>query len=111
MDTATADTQNLMILNCTDGDTKFSFDPDKPEDVARADRMITDMMRRGYSIFVEGKDGVLKRATRFDPKTREYILQDTVPAERAAKTRGRPPGRRVPARGSKVAAVGLTSGG
>src|SRR5271167_3602660 len=75
------------ILNVGDGDTKISFDKDKPQERDRACRIIQDMLRRGYAILVQAgeKDGrpIFYRATDFDPQTAEYIVAG-MPEEAAA---------------------------
>jgi hypothetical protein len=66
------------ILNVGAGDTKLSFDPSKPEEVARAGRLVKDMLRRGFAILIEvGQDDegpLYRRAKDFDENTHEYII-------------------------------------
>lgn len=66
------------ILNVGDGDTKLSFDPSKPEERARAAKVVAQMLRAGFSIMIEvdnGKDGkVFKRVKTFKPDVCEYII-------------------------------------
>jgi hypothetical protein len=68
----------LSILNVGEGDTKLSFDPDKPVERERASRIVTDMLKRGYAILIQvgEKDGepLYQRAKGFDPKTCEYLI-------------------------------------
>jgi hypothetical protein len=82
----------LSVLTVGDGDTRLTFDIDKPEERERACKIVTDMLRRGFAILVQTgvKDGkpVYTSATGFDPKTAEYIIAD-VPDEAV----GTPPKR------------------
>lgn len=75
----------LSILNVGEGDTKLTFDPDKPVERERAARIVTDMLRRGYAILIHAgeKDGepIYRRAKRFDPKTCEYLIDGLSEAE------------------------------
>lgn len=65
----------LSVLNCAAGDINIKFDKDDPKDVENARKMIQDMQRRGYIIFIQdGKE--TKRVDGFDPKTCEYILHE-----------------------------------
>ena len=68
----------IGILNVGAGDTKLTFDPKNPSEVARTSRIVKDMLRRGYALLIEiGKDekGEPKyaRAKDFDEKHCEYI--------------------------------------
>lgn len=66
-------TGELSVLNCNAGDINISFDGSNPLEVERAKRIIEDMLRRGYALFVQvGEE--LKKVKRFDPKTCEYII-------------------------------------
>lgn len=67
---------SLSVLNCGEGDIRVTLDPNNPLEVARAERIIGDMLRRGYLLFVDAGDGKLQRATGFDPTTKEYIIAD-----------------------------------
>lgn len=71
----------LGILNVGAGDTKLSFDPSNPKEAARAGKIVTDMIKRGYCILVQvgldsDGDPIFKRAKRFDEATSEYIIAD-----------------------------------
>ena len=107
---------DVSVLNCTAGDLTFSFDPADPLECARAERVVQDMLARGYLLFAR-VDEQLVRVTQFDPATSTYILADgpTV-APASAETpaapkpkRGRP--RKVAAQGTPVTAIAPTSGG
>lgn len=104
----------LSILNVGDGDTKLTFDPDKPAERERAKRIVTEMLRRGYTIVVrmEGGDGDpwYTRVQAFDPATCEYVIEGLSKAEEAeiADTlhpkKGRPK-KRVPAMSAPAVAI------
>ena len=96
---------SLAILNVGEGDTKITFDKDKPGELERARRVVADMLKLGYAILVhvgETKGGKPKyrRATGFDPKHDEYIVTDA-PAE---------PVQRVPVT-ARAVAVSRSAGG
>lgn len=120
---------SLAILNVGTGDTKLSFDKEKPEERERACRIVMDMLKRGFAILVEvqvGDETLYRRAKAFDPETCEYIVAGdpesetelelhpdvTPPAapERTGK-RGRGRTRRVPADGTKAVSVARSAGG
>ena len=121
----TAELGELSVLNVRQGDIKVSFNSSDPMEVERARRIVEDMLRRGYILFVEVK-GKLRKATGFDPKTDEYILADGPlyasppmdepvddPEIPAPKRRGRPPGskNRASAKSTRATGVPPTSGG
>ena|SRR5436190_18980663 len=56
----------IDILNTGYGDFELRFDPDSPADVQKAKETITDMLKRGYAIFVE-HNGKTQRVRKFDP--------------------------------------------
>ena len=67
------------ILNVGAGDTKLTFDPSKPDEVARSAQIVKDMIRRGFVLLIEvGQDekgeAIYKRAHDFDESTAEYIV-------------------------------------
>jgi hypothetical protein len=120
----------VAILNCTDGDTRISFDSANPEEVERAKAVVEDMLKRGYCIAVVVGDK-MERVTGFDPEKSEYIVEKRVsalpplPASEpiqdfppSGAPEAPPPGRkakgskgRVPAKDAKAVAVGRTAGG
>ena len=42
----------IDVLNTGYGDFELRFDPNKPDEVQKAKETITDMLKRGYAIFV-----------------------------------------------------------
>ncbi len=68
----------LSVLNVGDGDTKYIFDPKKPEEVKRSKRVIEDMLKRGFVLLVQvgtrKGEPLYQRAKAFDPKRGEYIV-------------------------------------
>lgn len=120
-------TGQVGILNVGAGDTKLSFDPAKPKEVARAKRIITDMLRKGFAIFVEvGKDEkgpLYRRAVSFDESTAEYLIvgdpeeeTENVVTDQTPKTKGKSgkasrPTRRIAAEKTNAVAVSRTAGG
>lgn len=102
----------------------FSFDENDPQECARAERVIKDMLKRGYLLFARIKDKTV-RVMEFDAKTREYIIADgpessprdfdegdpKLKDSELKKHPGRPRNKRVPARGTPVTGVARTAGG
>jgi hypothetical protein len=108
----------LAILNVGKGDTKISFDKDKPEEMEKAKKIVMEMLRRGYAILVEAgeKNGkpLYLRATDFDPETCEYIVAGISDEERnvisnEVLTKGKK--RRVKAEDTKAVGVARSAGG
>lgn len=118
---------DVSVLNCGAGDMTFSFDKKDPQEAARAERVVTDMLKRGYLLFAKVK-GKLIRVKAFDAKTQEYIIADGPESQPAAAVsgkwmedpgpppapttkgkRGRP--RRVAASGTPVTGIAPTAGG
>jgi hypothetical protein len=69
----------IDVLNTGCGDFEMRFDPNKPEEVEKAKQTITDMLKRGYAIFVrQGKETF--RVRKFDADKNVYII-GSIPAE------------------------------
>lgn len=67
------------MLNTGFGDSELRCNPESPEEVQKAKETITDMLKRGYAIFVrKGKETF--RVRKFDPDKSVYIIGST-PAE------------------------------
>lgn len=96
----------LDILNIGAGHLRLSFDPANPEDKAKAEKAVSDMLARGYSIFVEVPDKRTKTGVRtcpvraFEPETCEYIIE--MPGDGQ---------QRLPAATTPATAVAPTAGG
>jgi len=114
----------LNVLNVGDGDTKYTFDPDKPAEREIAAKVVGEMLRAGFAIFVvvgerEGKP-LYQRIENFDPATCEYLIVGTPPqiegqptTTKHSKTQGRK-GRavkRVQASSARAIAVAPSAGG
>lgn len=111
------------ILNVAAGDTKLVFDNKDPKETARAARIVKDMLRRGFALFIEvGRDEkgpIYRRAHDFDETTTEYIVagspgdveetHDEKPASTPRSRRERK--TRVPAQSTNAVAVARTAGG
>lgn len=103
----------VEVLNAADGHLTIKVGDD-PKEHAQAKKVIEDMLKRGYAIFIELDDGTTQRVKAFNAADEEYIVMD-VPVRQPP---GRPPGvknkkktKRVPM--SKARATGLapTAGG
>jgi hypothetical protein len=87
----------IDVLNTGYGDFEMRFDPDKPDEVEKAKQTITDMLKRGYAIFVrQGKETF--RVRKFDMDKNVYIIGST-PAEEVSIAE------------TKAMAVGRSAGG
>lgn len=106
----------LSILNVGDGDTKITFDKDKPEERERACRIVADMLKLGYAIMVKDADGKWTRAVGFDPETAEYLVSaeptDEAAVQKPTKKvkRGRA-AKRLPASTTRAVGVARSAGG
>lgn len=100
----------LEVLSVGKGDHKLTVDND-----GKGKALIEDMLKKGYSIFVETDDGPA-RVQEFNPHRFTYIISDDLPAATEAATETPAKGRRkktkeVPVAGSTARAVGRTAGG
>lgn len=87
----------IDVLNTGYGDFELRFDPDKPDEVQKAKETITDMLKRGYAIFVRhGKE--YRRVRKFDADNDVYIIGST-------------PAEEVPIAATRAMAVGRSAGG
>ena len=87
----------IDVLNTGYGDFELRFDPDSPADVQKAKETITDMLKRGYAIFLRQGDKTV-RVRKFDPDKNVYIIGST-------------PAEEVPIAEAKATAVGRSAGG
>jgi len=109
----------LEVLSIGKGDLKLAVG-DSDEDREQARELIREMLRKGYSIYVETDHGPI-RVHDFNAYKMTYVIRDIAPAPveepaKPTKRRGRPPGSRtrrteVPVAGSRATAVGATAGG
>lgn len=101
----------LEILSVGKGDIKLTVGGNDPAEIDKARRIIEEMLRKGYGIFVEGKDGKLSRVKRFSPKRMEYVISEVIDEPEKARAGKRTYERRVPVAGSRAKAIGRTAGG
>jgi len=106
---------SLAILNCTTGDTRVTFDSNKPAEVERAKAIVEDMLKRGYIISVVVGDK-MERAVGFDAEKGDYLVKDSTPADPDADPK--PPVKKATkkvvrrnAKSHAAVAVGPTAGG
>lgn len=116
----------IDILNTGAGHLKIEV-PDNAGDIDKAnyERIITDMLKRGYLLFIE-KNGKQVKVDSYDSKAGEYILANYPEAHQVAREieaegqdepgepklkrgRGRPP--KVKASKANVTAVARSAGG
>ena len=64
-------TMKIDVLKTGAGHSTITFDTSKPEEVENARLMIEDMMKLGYTFYVDTSEGQ-KKVTAFDPKTGTY---------------------------------------
>jgi hypothetical protein len=108
----------VAILSVGAGDTKLSFDPKNPKEVARSAKIVKDMIRRGFVLLIEvGRDEkgpLYRRALDFDESAAEYIIagdpDDVEPSREKKGRRGRPRTRIAASRTSALS-VARTAGG
>jgi hypothetical protein len=111
----------LEVLSIGRGDLRLSVG-ESAEDRDRARDLIEEMLRKGYSIFVETDDGP-ERVVSFNPHRLTYLIQEgpdeqaaapesaAAKAPKAAKGVRKKRTRQVPVSGSRATAVGRTAGG
>lgn len=126
----------LEVLSVGKGDLKITVGGDDPEEIEKGRKVIEDMLRAGYSIFVETDKGP-SRVKKFNPKRMTYSISmegeteplasperktsgEEVTPEVAAPSRKSPVRRsgssrngltEVPVAGSRSTVVGRTAGG
>ena len=101
----------LEVLSIGKGDIKLTIDPGKPEDVENARKMIEEMLRKGYGLFVEGPSGRLTRVKKFNAKRMEYVITEVVEHAETKPVGKRTREKKIPVAGSKAKAIGRTAGG
>jgi hypothetical protein len=117
----------LSVLSVGKGDLRLTVGGDDPDEIEKGRKVIEEMLRAGYGIFVETDKG-LTRVKRFNPKRMTYVITEIVdeppkpmesvaPAEPAkpvhpnGRRRHRTTEREVPVAGSRATAIGRTAGG
>lgn len=111
----------LDVLSCGHGHMTFNFDKDDPLETERASRVVQDMLRRGYALFIEGEGGKLHKVKKFDEKNASYIIAaggdgstDHGPESKqttAPGRKGKAAQTAVPMRTSRATAIAPTAGG
>lgn len=106
----------IDCLNTGKGHAEIKIDDTDPIELERGKRIISDMLRRGYALFVHGPDGKLSRVEQFKPDTMTYVIgmEPAGQAEErppAPKSRGRPRKGEVSAATSHVTAIAPSAGG
>jgi hypothetical protein len=79
MENSESSLPGIDVLNTGYGDFELRFDPNKPDEVQKAKETITDMLKRGYAIFVR-QGAETFRVRKFDVDKNVYIIGST-PAE------------------------------
>ncbi len=67
-------TGSLCVLNVGAGDIEVRFNPHDAAEAAKAIRMLTDMMARGYAVLVRDEDGAYTRAVALDAARGRYVI-------------------------------------
>lgn len=99
----------LDVLNCETGHIHIKFDKADQAEVEKARRIIGDMLKRGYAVFVE-VDGKTKQVREFDPTTDDYIIDDDA-APNPEVTKGKRGRRRISMTKHKATGVAPIAGG
>lgn len=115
----------LDILNTGKGHAEVNFSIEDPIELERGKRIIEDMLRRGYLLFIHGDDGKMIRVESFDAKSSRYIIGDgalyagseplepqtTEEPASEPKRRGRPRKAAVPMTSVRATSIGRSAGG
>lgn len=95
----------IDVLNVGAGHLKIEYSKADTIERERARRMVTDMLRRGYSLFVEMDDGTLSLVKEFDAEREVYIVSDVPARSDEAEPRPQLPALRGLDDGPALAAV------
>lgn len=116
----------LDVLSTGHGHMKVTITPGDDAERDKAKRMIEDMLKRGFSIFVELDNGETRRVKKFDPDKFVYYVDPPEeipepevataapaagPKPSKAKKAAKRPYRAVPAGSARATAVGRSAGG
>lgn len=66
----------LDVLNCGAGHMQFAFNNNDPIELERAKRVVQDMLKRGYALFIEDDNKKLHKVKMFDETRGVYIIAD-----------------------------------
>ena len=113
----------LDVLSIGKGDLRLMVG-DSDDDRERAKTIIEEMLRAGYSIYVETDRGPTK-IKKFNPRRMTYVIseaptgltlstppqREALPAPPPMKALPRTTEREIPVAGSRATAVGRTAGG
>lgn len=117
----------MDVLSVGRGHLRVTVDDKDPASLDSARRMIEDMLKRGFSIFVETDKG-LRRVKKFNPARMTYLIDHVPDDEKLEQSRpadgvtpspsgyikkksGRTPKTEVKVSESKSTVVGRTAGG
>lgn len=98
----------LDVLNAAEGHLNIKFDKDSPEETAKAQKIIGDMLKRGYAIFIDVGDGELKRVKHFKKDIDSYVVEE-IPDEKAESVK--PIKKYIPRKKAKATGIPPTAGG
>ncbi len=104
----------LDVLSCGEGHLEIRFNNKDVLETEKAKRIVGDMLKRGYALFVHGTDDALIRVKRFDAKKGVYVIAEgpTVPTSALPKDKAsKSDEREVPMAKSKATAIGRSAGG
>lgn len=102
---------HIDILNVGEGHLEVKWSEGDVIEQARAERIIQDMLKRGYALFVHGTDGALLRVKAFDVKHSSYIIADGPTVPSTSEEIPEQPLRRCKASRTKATVVGRSAGG
>ncbi|MCG8406703.1 MAG: hypothetical protein MI923_16025 [Phycisphaerales bacterium] len=101
----------LEVLNVGKGHLRISFDKNDPKEVERAKRVLKDMKKRGYYLFIDEGGGKLTRVKRFRPETCEYIVEEPKNAEDTPAKKKNRKTKAIPMRKARAVGIAPTAGG
>lgn len=102
----------VEVLNAAEGHLTIQVGKD-PKEHAQAKKVIEDMLKRGYAVFIE-VGGTTQRVKEFHPDDEEYIIMDVPedkPAPSPKKAKKAAKKRRVSMRKARATGIAPTAGG